>query len=851
MAAGSDKMTGLRWRGLFGPLDRMSRIAGEVMLIILAISMILTQTAFFRVGDVHVLGILAPIVLSSFVFGPKRGTLCGFISGVALMLHAMFMPLDYYERYFALFTNSVVLLTLVGLLSGLVLSHIVERMRRGPARVAAYAGVAAAISLLATTVFHAGITVINNVAVKPEDLPEELIASIVSTTDTAAQVALGALVVFVALCILEFWGPRVLRPRSERSVRYTFKVWLALLVAVSFLMASGITFAVSTPLSLREAQDEMNGQISYIVRQLAERDSWFRLMQSGGADRGTAERIYAQSVTDVASDMQLWGSGVILVADNDQIVSANQPGYEGKSLTDILEAGLLTRTPEDVFGTDELLEYYMGNSADIAYVCGRRSSYMRSSEYGSYQVVIALDSSEVFYNRTTLMVVIQGVCLMIFLFIYIRTARLLDSLVVKALKRANDTLGLITDGDLDQRVSVETSSEFASLSHGVNTMVDALKASIEEAASRYDRELAAAAAIQDSALPSTFPPFPQIDRFDLYASMNPAKEVGGDFYDFFLIGEDKLGFVIADVSDKGIPAALFMMTSKTHLANYLGSGMPLAQAVQTANYHLCESNDANMFVTAWIGVLDYKTGHLSYVNAGHNHPLLRHDGKLSWITERSGLILGSYDMPYTCFEMDLEPGDMLFLYTDGVTEATNAADELYGDDRLEALLARDTHMRPRACVRAVAADVAAFQRGVEQADDVTMLAIAYGIPPEAAASAEFAAKRSSAGEARGFVDDELSRRLCPLDVKERVDHVFDDVFSQAISLAPQSSRVTVSYAFTTDPDALTIEVACPGEELDLIAAAHEGEMSFAQEDVDDLASVHEDGVNMFVFRVSW
>ena len=852
MTTGSNDTRGFRWTGLFGSFDRLTRVAAQVILMLLALSMILTQTAFFRVGDVHVLGILAPIVLLSFLFGPLRGTLCGFLSGVALMLHALYMPLDYYERYFALPLNSVVLLTLVGTVSGLALSAILGRVKRRGARIAAYAVLAVVISTGASVVCRAGVTLVNYVAVGMENIPDQLVATVSSTAHEVGQAGLGALLVFAVLCLAEFVGPRLLSPRSERSMSSIFKIWLALLVVVSFLMASGITFAVSTAISLNNAHDMMNGQISYVVRQLAERDSWYRMMQASKADAGTAERVYAQSVTNVASDMQLMGTGVVLVADNDQIVSANQAGYEGKSLTEVLEEGLIAHTTEEVFSSGEVIEYYLGNSADIAYVCGRRSSYMRSTEYGSYQVIVALESSDVFATRSTLMVVIQCVCLLIFLFIYGRTARLLDTLVVASFRQTNDTLDRITAGDLDQRVDVTASSEFATLSKGVNTMVGALKESIQEAETRYDRELATAKAIQASALPSTFPPFPQIEYFDLFATMRPAKEVGGDFYDFFLIGDDKLGFLIADVSGKGIPAALFMMTSKTQIANCIESGMSLEKAVETANHHLCQGNEANMFVTAWMGVLDYKTGHLTYVNAGHNPPLLRHDGEWTWLRNRSGFILGSFDgMSYERFEMDLVPGDMLFLYTDGVNEATDANDALYGDERMENFLSVNARLGPRACIMAMTSELMAFQRGVEQADDITMLALAYGVAPEVAGRNEFPATTDKIMDVRTFVDNELTRRLCPMDKQAVIDRVLKLVCQKAIELAPDGSRMRVGYVYTTNPASFTVEVMCPGEPYDFIDAAEGGDLGFDTSDVDDIACVRGDDNNVFVFRVCW
>jgi serine phosphatase RsbU (regulator of sigma subunit) len=256
--------------------------------------------------------------------------------------------------------------------------------------------------------------------------------------------------------------------------------------------------------------------------------------------------------------------------------------------------------------------------------------------------------------------------------------------------------------------------------------VSALKEWIQEAERRIEQELATARAIQESALPSLFPPFPDISEFDLYACMDPAREVGGDFYDFYLLDEGVLAFLIADVSGKGIPGALFMMEAKSELSNYMQSGMDLADVVKTVNRRLCAGNEAGMFVTAWIATLDYRHGILTYVNAGHNPPLLRHNGTWSWLKNRSGLFLGTFETAtYKSFQLQLESGDELLLYTDGVNEAFSVDGEEYGNDRLEAFLAAHTTMGPRDIVDALKASVDAWAAGAEQSDDITILSLDY------------------------------------------------------------------------------------------------------------------------------
>ena len=216
---------------------------------------------------------------------------------------------------------------------------------------------------------------------------------------------------------------------------------------------------------------------------------------------------------------------------------------------------------------------------------------------------------------------------------------------------------------------------------------------------------------------------------DLFASIEPAREIGGDFYDFYFTGPDRLLFLVAHVSDKGVPAALFMMRAKTILKNLAQTGLPLAEAVQAANESLCEGHAANMFVTAWVGEIDLATGTVHYVNAGHNPPLVLRakDGSATYLHSRPGLVLGSMPgMKYRSGEIALEPGDALYLYTDGVTEQADGRGQLYGEERLRAFLAGgDFLAHPETCTGAVRADVEAHAADAPQSDDRTQLLLVW------------------------------------------------------------------------------------------------------------------------------
>lgn len=244
---------------------------------------------------------------------------------------------------------------------------------------------------------------------------------------------------------------------------------------------------------------------------------------------------------------------------------------------------------------------------------------------------------------------------------------------------------------------------------------------------RIGAELNVATKIQASMLPCIFPAFPNRKEFDIYASMLPAKEVGGDFYDFFLIDDDKLAVVIADVSGKGVPAALFMVIAKTLLKNNAQYGKSPKEVFETVNDLLCENNEAGMFVTAFMGILDIPTGLFTYVNAGHNPPMIKRMGEnCEWLPTKPGFVLAGMDgMSYKQDEITLKQGDVLFMYTDGVTEAVNRQDELFTEPRLLEVANRHKDSELRELLTNIKSEIDLFANGAEQADDITMLAVRY------------------------------------------------------------------------------------------------------------------------------
>ena len=247
---------------------------------------------------------------------------------------------------------------------------------------------------------------------------------------------------------------------------------------------------------------------------------------------------------------------------------------------------------------------------------------------------------------------------------------------------------------------------------------------------RIDNELTMATRIQSETLPNIFPAFPDREDFNIHASMNPAKEVGGDFYDFFLLDDTHLGIVMADVSGKGIPAALFMMVSKILIQNIAMMGNSPEETLKFVNNQLCSNNPEDMFVTVWYGSLDLETGTLTAASAGHEYPYLKMpDGRFEMVKDRHGLVIGG--MPgvnYKQYELYLEPGSKLFLYTDGVPEATNAEQELFGPERLLEALRGAEDKEPKDILTHVESSVKAFVKEAPQFDDLTMLCLEYHGP---------------------------------------------------------------------------------------------------------------------------
>ena len=339
-------------------------------------------------------------------------------------------------------------------------------------------------------------------------------------------------------------------------------------------------------------------------------------------------------------------------------------------------------------------------------------------------------SSELASGRTTIIVL-----LIIVLVLAVLGAMKVSKRIVKPLEKMTKRVVSLGGQDLQFRMEdtyrtgdeIEALAEsFATLSARTLQYVDQVKTVTAEK-ERIGAELNMATAIQASQLPQLFPAFPNRSEFDIYASMTPAKEVGGDFYDFFLIDNDHLGLVIADVSGKGVPAALFMMISKILVQNCALTRNSPKEVLENVNNQICKNNHEEMFVTVWFGILDLNSGILTAANAGHEYPAVKQpDGLFELVKDKHGFVIGGMEgLKYTEYELKLAPGSKLFLYTDGVAEAENADKEQFGTDRMLEALRSSENGTPEEVVAAVHNAVNAFVQDAPQFDDLTMLCVQF------------------------------------------------------------------------------------------------------------------------------
>ena len=415
-----------------------------------------------------------------------------------------------------------------------------------------------------------------------------------------------------------------------------------------------------------------------------------------------------EQILSIAQYRHIGQKGFVVICNPEGVIINDTLGNEGTHISAFGDKNVKA-TPKEVFTA----------------LIGDVPCFCMFSYVDDFVILVSMAEEEVFFTKKASVYMLAFMETIVFAIFFATIFVLVKVLVVKNIRKINSSLSKITDGDLNVTVDVRDNEEFASLSDDINSTVTTLKHYIDEAAARFDKDLEIAKQIQQSALPSVFPPYPNRKDFSIYASMNAAKEVGGDFYDFYLVDENHLAFVVADVSGKGIPGAMFMMTSKTLIKSFAESGLPVNDVLTNVNTQLCVNNEAGMFVTAWMGILDLKTGLIKFANAGHNPPLVKHkNGSYEYLKGKVNFVLAGMEfVKYKEQELQLQPGDEIYLYTDGVTEAHNSQNELFGEERLLESLNSTKGMSVDEICKKVKEDVDAFVCDAEQFDDITMLCV--------------------------------------------------------------------------------------------------------------------------------
>ena len=323
-----------------------------------------------------------------------------------------------------------------------------------------------------------------------------------------------------------------------------------------------------------------------------------------------------------------------------------------------------------------------------------------------------------------------GLSVICMLMVYFLALRPLKTVQANIRRYRETKDGLAVKADLSRVNSKneigELTKDIIELTEEIDNYVDEIE-TITSEKQRIESELDMARRIQLSMMPNLFPPFPERKEFYLHAYVDPAREVGGDFYDYFFIDDDHLCLVIADVSGKGVPAALFMMAAKIILKSSAMQGKSPAEILTATNRAICENNPQDMFVTVWLGVLELSTGNLTAVNAGHEYPAVkRADGRFEVIKTKHNLFIGGMDdVTYKEYKLNLKPGDKIFVYTDGLPEATDSAGEMFGMDRMTDALNEYLDEKPRPLIEGMRESVNKFVKDAEQFDDITMMCLEY------------------------------------------------------------------------------------------------------------------------------
>ena len=587
----------------------------------------------------------------------------------------------------------------------------------------------------------------------------------------------NALSVMLSLFLVALMGKeRIRKPMKNRQISQIFQFLLMFCVVIAFAATTLFTSSLQTRIASANADSLLELNLNDVKKDIEKTET-------------------ADDIRDAVVNRHIGREGGIIVCDSRGRIIYDNGRHAGESIYTFEDANTVKATPGVRFTAN------IGNT---------KSFCMFSMEEDLY-IIAYIPVSEAMFSRDIAVTILAFMETIVFAALFAHIYFLIKKLIVDNIHKINGSLSQITGGNLNVHVNVRENEEFASLSDDINATVDTLKRYIAEAESRIDRELEFARQIQHSALPTVFPPYPERRDFEIFALMDAAKEVGGDFYDFCLTDAGHLMFLVADVSGKGIPGALFMMRAKTTIRNLAESGKDIDEVFTEANKRLCENNEAEMFVTAWMGLLDTETGRLQYVNAGHNPPLVRHgNGKFEYLRTKPNFILaGMESTRYKKYELQLEKDDEIFVYTDGVTEAADTENRMYGEERLAAVLSA-SHKTPEELCKKVRADIETFTRGAEQSDDITMLCVKRN-PDELCDEITVIPDKASIGTVVDFITGTLEKWEIPMKLANRAQIAVDEIYSNIVYY---SGAKSATVALCDDGEKLTVRFSDDGKPYD-------------------------------------
>ena len=417
------------------------------------------------------------------------------------------------------------------------------------------------------------------------------------------------------------------------------------------------------------------------------------------------------------SDYSLYEFGYVRPTTNEEYREKYRLLYEGKSERELVvrDEGYIATDPH----ITAMIPMTASDGQTKAILCVQ------------LQMDVLINARTTYVHRVILLLILAAVM------VIIGQGGYLHSTLLAPIKKITDEASRFaaenTPADEKLQITIRNKDEIGKLAGSIDNLEEQIQRYVEDLKritaeqEKINTEMGLAKSIQASMLPDIFPPFPDRQEFDIYASMDPAKEIGGDFYDFFWIDDDHLCLVIADVSGKGVPAALFMMASKIILQSFAVQGRSPAEILEKTNQAICSNNRAEMFVTVWLGILEIATGWLTAANAGHEYPVLKKTGgSFEILKNRHGLVIGAMEgAKYREYTLPLEPGSTLFVYTDGVPEATAADGGMFGTERMLSALNETRDAPPEQVLKNLRRAVDDFVKDAEQFDDLTMLCLEY------------------------------------------------------------------------------------------------------------------------------